>query len=329
MTAPERTVRPRNDRPAVIYYPGDNRINAWSKQSSDPLRIAVVGDSVTIGSGCQFYDTYSMRLEALLNHNDNQRPATVRVWAAGGLNPAAELRYKKEILEWKPDLLILGICLNDAEDTEKKDEIYRWRRDSLPPPPPHWLAKVLRFTKLGSLVYQKIGNLKARRGYLKYYRRLYNTEYSGWQKLRNAMVDWQNTSKSHEIPFLSVIFPLFSDVDRYPFDWVHLQLREMLRVEGIDTLDLLETFRGLSPERLQVIPSVDAHPNEIAHCLAAETIFQYLLANKLVDAGYLPEHANESPTRMWQILADYINNVAAVDTDKTETLKEKKDAVDE
>lgn len=326
---PEGLARPLNDRPSVIYYPGDNRINAWSKQSPDPLRIAVVGDSVTAGSGCQFYDTYSMRLEALLNHNDNQRPAMVRVWAKGGLNPTSELGYKDEILEWNPDLLIMGICLNDAEDAEKKDEINRWRLKALPPPPPPWMAKVLRFTRLGSLAYQKIANLKARKGYLKYYRRLYNPDYSGWRKFSYAMHEWQDACKSHGIPFLAVIFPLFSDVDRYPFDWVHMQIRDMIQAEGVVSLDLLETFRGLSPERLQVIPSVDAHPNEIAHRLAAETIFQYLLANGLVDIGYVPEHANTSPGRMWRIIADYISNVATVDAAKTELLKEKNDVVDE
>ncbi len=60
---------------------------------------------------------------------------------------------------------------------------------------------------------------------------------------------------------------------------MHDRLHEALANEQVRFLDLLNDYRGRDPFRLQVIPFVDSHPNEIAHRLAAESIFEYLLAN--------------------------------------------------
>lgn len=322
---PGRPGRAADDRPDVIYYPGDGRISPWSRGHPDPLRIAVVGDSVTYGTGCQFYDTYSQRLEALLNLNEGQRPAEVRVWAKGGNNPDTEVRYLPAIEEWQPDILILGICLNDAENAHKMGQVSAWRMETLPAPPPIWLAAVLRHTRAGSFIYQKLAARKARRGYLAYYHRLYDREYSGWRLFVQAIRRFRAFSREQEITFVPVVFPLFSDVDRYPFDWVHEQIGEVFRTEGIAYVDLLDVFRGQSPQRLQVIPLVDAHPNEIAHRQAAENLFHYLLANRLVDAGYAPRQLNTSQREMWRILDRYLHQVVEVDPGMAGKLAEPED----
>lgn len=322
---PGQSGRAADDRPDVIYYPGDARINPWSRGHPDPLRIAVVGDSVTYGSGCQFYDTYSQRLEALLNLNDNQRSAEVWVWAKGGDNPNTEIRYLPAIEEWKPDILILGICLNDAENAHKMGQVGAWRMETLPAPPPSWLAAVLRHSRAGSFIYQKLAARQARRGYLAYYRRLYNREYSGWKLLVQAIRRFRDFCGEQEIALVPVIFPLFSDVDRYPFDWVHEQIGNVFREEGVAHLDLLEAFRGQSPQRLQVIPMVDAHPNEIAHRQVAENLFHYLLANRLVDGGYAPRQTSMSQREMWQILDRYLHQVVEVDPGMAGKLAESED----
>lgn len=314
--------QPLHDRPKIMYWTGEARLNPWGHNHPNPLRIAVVGDSITEGAGCQVYDTYGMRLESFLNLNDDQRPAMVKVWAEGGLSPSTECRYIDSILEWKPDLLIMGICLNDAEDSRKMGQVRAWRMETLPPPPPPGLAKVLRHTQAGTWLYQKTANRKARQGYLNYYRKLYDPAYSGWRHFVRGIRIFHEICKENGIVFVPVVFPLFSDVDHYPFGWVHAQIAQVLQANGIPYLDLLETFRGQSPERLQVIPLVDAHPNEIAHRQAAEAIFQFLLANKLVDAGYLPQHSSAPTEHMWKILNGFIHNVTAVDSDVVDQLIE-------
>lgn len=312
----------RRDRPLVAYYPSGNRLNAWSRNHPDPLRIAIVGDSITRGAGCQFYDTYGMRLEALLNHNDDQRPAKIRIWAEGGDSTHSQLRYIESILEWEPELLILGICLNDTEDPIRSAEYRQWRLKALPPPPPRMLAAVLPYTRAGSMIYQKYASSKAKQGYHEYYRRLYDVEYSGWRRFVQALRQFDAVCREQEIAFVPVIFPMFNNVDRYPFGWIHDQIGDVLREEGIVFLDLLGTFRGQSPYRLQAIPYVDPHPNEIAHRQAAESIFQFLLANELIDAGYMPQHASASPTELWRLLDRFVHRVDTITPEEYQRLIE-------
>ena len=313
----------QRDRPSVKFFPGTQRLNPWSKGHPDPLRIAVVGDSITQASGCQYQDAYGMRLEALLNLNDNQRPAEVRIWARGGNSTHDELAYLTEILPWKPQLLILGICLNDTEDFRRKKELNDWRQLTIPAPPPARLAGIVRHSRAAAFLYQKAANRKARRAHMDYYRRLYDKEYSGWRHFVEAIRTFNDTCREENIVFLPVIFPLISDLNPYPFEWVHQQIGALLEEEQIQHLDLLGVFRGRLPDRLQVIPNVDAHPNEIAHRIAAEAIFKFLLANRLIDDGYLPAHASASPKRLWRMLSRFVYNAAAADAAEVEQLRER------
>ncbi len=317
----------RHDRSLITYYPSGERLNPWSDGHPDPLRVAVVGDSITHGAGVTFYDTYGMRLEALLNFNPDQRPAKVRVWALGGDSTHTQLRYLQEIIPWNPELLILGICLNDTEDPHNAREYRRWRREALPPPPPPWLARLLPRTRAGTWIYQQFASIKAQQGYHRYYERLYDKNYSGWHVFVQTLRTFNETCREHGITFVPVIFPTFDNVDNYPFEWIHDQIKEVLRAENIPYFDLLDTFRGQSPVRLQAIPNVDPHPSEIAHRLAAESIFQFLLANGHIDASYLPQHANASPERMWRMLAHLLQDASAVDADDYERLLHEDEAV--
>ena len=106
------------DRPAVSYLPdGEGRLHPWSRGETNIFRIAVIGDSFTLGSGCQWDDSYPWRLQRLLNLNEGVRPAEVRVFAKAGTSTEVQLsRFFKPMLEWRPDLLILCIYLNDTEN---------------------------------------------------------------------------------------------------------------------------------------------------------------------------------------------------------------------
>jgi hypothetical protein len=51
---------------------------------------------------------------------------------------------------------------------------------------------------------------------------------------------------------------------------------------GVPVIDLSPLYIGIPLERLQVIPGVDRHPNEIAHRMAAERIYLWLEELKLL-----------------------------------------------
>lgn len=310
----------RHDRPPVIFYEGAERSHPWSRGDTNTLRIAVLGDSITVGAGSQPSDAYGARLERLLNLNDGQRPAEVRVWARGGMCTYGELKFLEEAVAWKPDLLILGICLNDTEDPRRREELTRWRMDALPRQPPRWFARSLGWSRLASLVYQKVEDARARRGYLEMNRKLFDKEYGGWKLFAKALKDFAETTRQNDIRLVVVVFPLLSHIDEYPFGWIHEQIHEELEAKGIPYLDLLPVYEGLVSTRLQAIPLVDAHPNEIGHRIAAEAILQYLLAQQFIEPGYLPAIASKPPEEQWRILSAFVHDVTAVRQDEAEKL---------
>lgn len=133
-----------DDRSRVTYYPQDSRLHPWSIGSSNVLRIAIIGDSITIGHGVQIDDTYGFRLERLLNLNDGVPPAEVRLYARGGLSTFMEVFFLKKALKEKPHIVLLGLCYNDMEDFLRKEELDRWREEMMPRVPGPWLGAVLR-----------------------------------------------------------------------------------------------------------------------------------------------------------------------------------------
>jgi hypothetical protein len=100
-------------------------------------------------------------------------------------------------------------------------------------------------------------------------------------------------AKCHEanVVFIPMIFPLLSEKfqkDCYPFEYAHEAIHSRCEELHIKYLDLLPAFRWASPERMQVIPGFDPHPDEIAHRMAAETLLQYLLEQGVIPKEYKP-----------------------------------------
>lgn len=89
------------------------------------FRIAVIGDSVTMGFGVAERDTYAARIERALN--DPPGPVAYEVLDIGlaGLNATHVVeRFEMVGLSYDPDLIIYGYTLNDIEGPA-----YRFARD--------------------------------------------------------------------------------------------------------------------------------------------------------------------------------------------------------
>lgn len=275
------------DRPATFYRVDAAREPLAAVADEEAFRIAIVGDSFTVGAGVQVCDRYGAQLERMLNLRAGLRPVKVKLFAHAGTSTFHQLVLLRDAQRWRPDVLVLGICLNDAEDGDKPSQIAEWRRAMLPPPPGPRLAAFLRRSAFLATVYRGWAVRAARRGFERYYRRLYDPDYSGWNRFRVALKRFKSTCAGQNVPFLAVVLPLMSDpfeTGRYRFAFAHAAIRTVLESNGIAYLDAFETFRGKNPLRMTAIPVIDPHPNEIAHRIIAETVLDRLLA-----LGYLPE----------------------------------------
>jgi lysophospholipase L1-like esterase len=298
------------DRSTCRYYPDEARQNPWTRGETNVLRVAVIGDSISNGAGIQCTDTFALRLEQLLNMNPGMRPAEVRLYAKGGTSTYTQLPFLDEALKQKPDVIVLGICLNDTEDWGRRKELGRWRDELLPTVPGPRLAAALKHSRALDWMYRRLQDMKCNRAVLLHYERLFDPAYSGWARFVAALKEFQERSREHGATLVAAVFPEMSRLDQYPYDYCHARIRKALESEGIRHLDLLGEYKGKSPFRLQAVPQVDSHPNEIGHRIAAEAIFEYLLANKIVDPGYLPVHKTGSADLFWRRVADRMQNPA-------------------
>jgi hypothetical protein len=203
----------------------------------------------------------------------------------------------------------LGICLNDTEDRTNPQQIDRWRSRMTPLLPPEPWRRVLTHSRVLSCAWLGAQRLKARRGFIRYYQRLYRPDYSGWRRFSEAIDQFARQTADAGIPLVAAVLPLMShrfEKGQYPFEYAHAAIRRELEARGIDTVDALETFRGRDPNRMMAFPRVDPHPSEIAHRLIAETLFLHLLSS-----GYIPGEHRLLSRDMHRILNERWRRTAA------------------
>jgi hypothetical protein len=274
------------------------------KKKPGVFRIIAVGDSFTRGSAVNFDDSYPKRLERYLNYFGNDQGTRYQVMNLGlaQKSTADELRLiHREAERLDPDLIILGYCLNDAEDWQKPKEIETLRTT----------YKVHHFREsdgasgflydrsaLFRLVSRRLFNRQTHRGHIDYYHHLYREDYSGWQKTRASLEGLAGFSRKTGIPVLVVIFPLLSFEldDQYPFHEIHKLLHRTMRKAALPYLDLTRMYRKVDHLRLEAVPYRNPHPSELAHRIAAEGLWRQLIERKLVPTTMIPGRMDDAPS---------------------------------
>jgi hypothetical protein len=291
------------DRSHAYYYPDAARTHPWSRGTTNVLKVAVIGDSITNGAGVPYDDRYGNRLERLLNMNPDVRPAEVRVYARGGAATYMQRPFFQEALAWGAELVILGICLNDTQDWTVPEKMTAMRNDRVPRVPAPWLATIFRASRVLDWAYRKAESARCNRATMDAYRELYDPDYSGWRKFAGSIRGFRQFCNDNRATLVAAVFPRLGNLHAYEFDFVHARIRALLEAEGVHSIDLLGSLRGKSPVRLQAIPGIDGHPSEIAHRIAAEAIFRFLLDAGHLDPVYEPVRREWSPREPWEELA--------------------------
>ena len=316
---PVSAVNPAADRSPTFYRQASERAHPWSRGESNVLRIAVIGDSFTVGVGVQLDDTYGAKLERLLNLNDGVPPADVRIHAHAGTSTFQQRPLFRQALDFQPHIVILGICLNDVEDWTHPLKIQRWRDEWMNPAPSPFAAFFLRHSRAASFIAARVWAAGSSRRCVNYYRHLYDPNGGGILRFKNSIGWFRDECAARQIVFLPVIFPLMSfdfSPDRYPMSFAHDAIHEVCRDYTLPCLDLLSAFQGDDPGRMQAIPGIDPHPDEIAHRIAAEAILNYLVEQRLVDPGYRPveSEANLFQHSLWLKTFQHIQHPTTLDS---------------
>lgn len=274
------------DRPTHWYLPESSlepRDFYYSPHKAPGVfRIVVVGDSFTYGGKGQFDDAFSKRLERMLNLNNKQPKVEVLNWGVPGYSTAQEAwLVKRALSEYEPDLILLEVTLNDPElQPYRITHPYQKADGEI-----ELSSPLFRYWQSLGFVASRVLNSLSYRDYEKYYFDLYSNE-EAWGRFAGAMKHIVGMTEGAKVPFMAVVFPLFSHPidENYVFKPLHEKIDALLAGLTGNWVDITAEYNGIPPSRLQAIPGKDSHPNEIAHRIAADAIYA-----KLAELNLIPD----------------------------------------
>lgn len=284
---PGKKVRKWSDRPVGYFLPSNAQSlqgDAVEPKQKGTFRISVVGDSFTFAPHMQYQDAFPEKLERFLNLNKGATPVEVLNLGVSGASTVTEVALVHKALESSSDLVVLEITLNDAEpkllSPAEKAELY----DA-----PYLSARIFKVWRSLGFVASRLHNTTTVSRYIEYHTK-YFKDPGTFKRFDESLAEMKRAAQAASIPLVAMVFPLFDFPigDRYPFRESHEIINKALERNGITALDLRPFYRDIPPERLQVIPVADNHPNEIAHRIAAERLLIFLAANNLIPSNTVP-----------------------------------------
>jgi hypothetical protein len=238
------------------------------------LRVATLGDSFTFGEGIHDADTWSAQLQRRLAQAFPDRAVEVQNWGVGGYNTVQSAAlFDALVLDFEPDIVVLGFTINDAEARLLRVDPNDGRilrrapgMEVLTREPRGWeRLRLVGFVRMGARNREMTDRVIA------HHRALYADRSAGWRECRAAIRRIGDTCRGLGLGCYAVAFPLLWELPEYPLAGVQEKVVDELRVAGFDTLDLLPELAGYAGTDLWVHPT-DQHPNEVVHTLAAELL---------------------------------------------------------
>lgn len=229
------------------------------------FRILVLGDSITFGWGVPADRSYPKVLETALNAGGKGRRFEVLNAGVGNYGAAEELAFlEAEGWKYRPDLVILGYYVNDAELVSYPSSSFWARRSTLLP-----------------LLWSRVNSIRARldkkRRYKEFYSSLYADGSETKARFESAFTGILRSCGRRGVPLLVALIPDLRDLRSQPFAAVYDRVRGLAEgFPGARALDLAPAFvPDPDASKFWVSPE-DAHPNALAHRLLADRIHRLL-----------------------------------------------------
>lgn len=312
------------DRTHVINRFGHHDTEFPVEKPTGELRGLILGDSVTMGYGVPYRETFSAQLEGLLAKRDRKHPRhEVINTGVHGYATAQEKVVLERSLRFDPDYVVLGFCMNDVVEPFVVDaELGGVGLDyhevtQTPSPVMGWL---LNETGVGRRVQGLQARGKTREAEKR--KEIYGVRdmavgleteprfKEAWALVERSLDEIVRITRARDLPLLLVAFPYTfqlkgDDTLRTP----QRKLREFAESRGIDYIDFTPAFRRaiyFDPELVQFMKSrgfdeetIDKffswryglhffdedHFQEAGHQIVAEGIYDWLGRRGLVQTA--------------------------------------------
>jgi lysophospholipase L1-like esterase len=238
------------------------------------LRVVVLGDSFTWGQGVRMEESFPYLLEEHLNKRcKRHRHQVISMGVQGHRLVDNVLKLMVHAQTLNPDLVVIQMYTNDVDLYDYLTILY-FQGD--PDLIPHYLAtesKVL------------------------------SSDSTDWKAYIEAVHTLRAWSEQKHVPVAFVAFPIIDrrkrgrNFDHYniPENKVLTDLEKIIRPvqeEGFAVLDLTQAFRERAGNRYLAVSKMDAHPNPLAHSIAAEALLEFLQRQRLIGCdGFTPQPA--------------------------------------
>jgi lysophospholipase L1-like esterase len=226
------------------------------------VRVAFVGDSVTLGLKVSEENTFVRRFEKLARDAYPGWKIEAMNFGVDGYQVMQIYEISRtKVLQFLPDKVVYMMCLNDFDFEDASGE------------------KILYFKKPGSFFLKKLEYL---------YKQLSQKEYHRYYFERNKQTAFHYLSKMHElleregIRFQVVLLPVFEESDdgfkNYPLKDLHQQIAKVLTEHKIEVVDLMDNFT--KQDKAPKFYAYDIwHPNEAGHRFIAQQLLGPVLAS--------------------------------------------------
>ncbi len=234
------------------------------------IRVMLIGDSISMGSGVAYESTYGHLLELRLNTQPAGRAYEVLNWAVSGLYTKVILgRFERLGLRFDPDLVIYGYTLNDIEGEhyirsyENRYHPFFFARS------PIYLVRFFgpRARELFQAVFATSGS------YVGELHENYFENEAAWAEVLAGFDRLANQARESRI--CAVLF-VHTDLNMlnflHPFRAEYDQIADAAAARGLFVIRSYERLLEKDPTQLWV-GLADPHPNEAGHQLLEEALW--------------------------------------------------------
>lgn len=266
------------------------------------FRIIALGDSITFGNMLPVEDSYSYQLNKLLNKSIPRYD--VINFGVGGydiLQDVSLLEHRGLI--YKPDLAVIGFCLNDIGIASPNLEyIIRSQR---------YQSSLIFHLRVAQFIADKIDRIRIsnwmqeknepevfRNDYKTRIARIGEDEHtlrelmqtlpkgypSDWYRdeyrigrLRYSFERLSDLAKRENFSVVVVIFPfLAGDSTDYPYEIPHKIITMEAKRVGFDVQEVVHEFMDIGMNNLKISKNDLVHPNKFGHKIVAEKLGDYI-----------------------------------------------------
>ena len=242
------------------------------EKPDNTVRIVVIGDSFTFGSGVRSEHTFPSAMDDFFSEKNLEKDIEVLNLGAGRYNTVNEVSLLfHRGGRFDPDIVVICFFLNDTNAGGTAKAFSTWV-------PEEQLPLWRRYSRLADIMATRFERQRASEALVENYIDSFRDNAPGWVNSRKALASARKLSEEQGFELVLAIYPvLWSLSDDYPFAGIHETITDYASGLGMPVLDLQPFYSGFDGPELWAHPN-NQHPNAEAHRVAGNALSEYLLS---------------------------------------------------